>query len=119
MSGRTGIFGLVLAGIGIAAAAMAADTGTGGPVLSLTATTENVTGAPDAVRIEVLRWSTDAERDQLLAAWNLTATPPGGGRGAGERGARAGGPVAGGAPAAEHAFTATAAALRVTAFWSG
>ena len=60
------------------------------PVLSLTATTDNVSGAPDTIRIDVLRWSTDAERDQLLAAWNLTAPPASNGRGgrAGGRGGR-------------------------------
>ena len=57
------------------------------PVLSLTASTENVSGH-DTIRIDVLRWSTDAERDQLLAAWNLTAPPASNGRGgrAGGRG---------------------------------
>jgi hypothetical protein len=54
---------------------------------SFTATTDNVAGAPDAIRIDVFRWSTAAERDQLLSAWNLTAPPAsagrGGGRGAG------------------------------------
>ena len=44
-----------------------------GPILSLTATTDNVSAAPDSIRINLLRWSTDAERDQLLSAWNLTA----------------------------------------------
>ncbi len=58
--------------------------------VSFTATTDNVAGAPDSIRINVLRWSTDAERDRLLAAWNLTAPPAppavagrGAGRGAG------------------------------------
>ncbi len=60
------------------------------PILNLTATTDNVSGAKDSIRIDVLRWSTDAERDQLIAAWNLTAAPAPGraGRGAG-RGGRA------------------------------
>ena len=40
-------------------------------VMNLTATTANVGGAPDAVRIEILRWSTDEERDRLMAAWSL------------------------------------------------
>jgi hypothetical protein len=43
------------------------------PVLSLSATADG----PGAIKIDVLRWSTDAERDQLLAAW----TQPGAGRG--------------------------------------
>jgi hypothetical protein len=59
------------------------------PILSLTATTDHVSGANDSIRIDVLRWSTDAERDQMLGAWNLTAPPaPAGGRGG--RGGRAG-----------------------------
>ena len=32
---------------------------------NLTATTANVAGAPDSVRIEILRWSTDEERGQI------------------------------------------------------
>jgi hypothetical protein len=51
------------------------------PILSLTATTDNVRGANDSIRIDVFRWSSDAERDQLLAAWNLTAPPVMAGRG--------------------------------------
>ena len=53
-------------------------------LLQLTATTANVAGAPDPVRIEILRWSTDEERDRLMAAWNLkpSAAAPGEGRGA-------------------------------------
>jgi hypothetical protein len=68
------------------------------PILSLTATTDHVSGANDSIRIDVLRWSTDAERDQLLAAWNLTApTLAPGGRGG--RGGRAGrGPAVDPAP---------------------
>jgi hypothetical protein len=60
------------------------------PILSLTATTDNVSGANDSIRIDVFRWSSDAERDQLLAAWNLTAplvTAGRGGRGGRGRGA--------------------------------
>jgi len=70
------------------------------PVLSLTATTDNVSGAHDPVRIDVLRWSTDAERDELLAGWNMTSAPApaarGGGRGGG--GGGGGGRGRGGAP---------------------
>src|ERR1017187_6109241 len=90
------------------------------PVLKLTATTANVAGAPDQIRIEVLRWSTDAERDKLMAAWNMKsddkASPAAGraGRGGG-RGGRGGR----GAAAAEDAPPATpagtlAAALQAT-----
>jgi len=61
-------------------------------LLQLTATTANVAGAPDAVRIEILRWSSDEERERLVAAWNLkpSATAPGEGRGAGKQGKAAG-----------------------------
>jgi hypothetical protein len=62
-----------------------AQTPAGGPILNLTATTDNVSGAHDSVRIDLLRWSTDAERDQFLAAWNMTgpagAAAPATGRG--------------------------------------
>ena len=44
------------------------------PVLSLTATADSA----GSIKIDVLRWSTDAEREQLLAAW----TQPGAGGGA-------------------------------------
>ena len=76
----------LLAGIALGAALATAQA----PILSLTATTENVSGANDSIRIDVLRWSTDAERDQLLAAWNLTAPPAtaGGRAGRGGRGGR-------------------------------
>jgi len=68
------------------------------PILSLTAITDHVSGANESIRIDVLRWSTDAERDQLLAAWNLTAPPAtaGGRAGRGGRGGR--GPGADPAP---------------------
>jgi len=46
-------------------------------VLQLIATTANVTGAPDPVRIEILRWSTDDERERLMAAWNLKPSAAG------------------------------------------
>ena len=42
-----------------------------GPMLRFTATTANVTGAPDSIRIDLFRWSTDAERANLMAAWEL------------------------------------------------
>src|SRR4051812_38836408 len=62
-----------------------------GPILSFTATTANVGGAPDSIRIDVMRWSTDAERDRLMAAWNMTVSAGrgGAGRGAGKGGGRA------------------------------
>jgi hypothetical protein len=65
--------------------------------LQLTATTANVAGAQDPVRIEILRWSTDEERDRLTDAWSLkpsAAGPPPAGRGA-EKGAAKQGKAAG------------------------
>jgi hypothetical protein len=55
--------------------------------LELTATTANVSSAPDSVRIEILRWSTDEERERLMTAWDLkrSAPAPGEGRGAGKQ----------------------------------
>jgi len=38
--------------------------------VSFSATTANVAGAPDSVRIDILRWSTDEEREKLMSAWN-------------------------------------------------
>jgi hypothetical protein len=57
------------------------------PMLSFTATTDNVTGAHDSIRIDLIRWSTDAERDQLLSAW-MNPAPPAAARGG--RGGRGG-----------------------------
>jgi hypothetical protein len=60
-------------------------------LLQLAATTANVTGAPDTVRIEILRWSTDEERERLMAAWNLKASEePAAAKGAGKLGRGAG-----------------------------
>jgi hypothetical protein len=98
---------------------MTAQTPPTGPILRLTATSDNVSGAPDSIRIDLLRWSTDAERDQMIAAWNLTAAPAaaaegaarGGGRG-GNRGAgaRGGDAAAGDAAAAGNAAAGDTAA---------
>jgi hypothetical protein len=38
--------------------------------VSFSAITANVAGAPDSVRIDILRWSTDEEREKLMSAWN-------------------------------------------------
>ena len=65
---------------------------TSGPILSFTATTANVGGAPDNIRIDLLRWSTDAERDRFMAAWDMKV--PAAGRGG--RGGRGGGGGRGG-----------------------
>ena len=81
---------LLLSGIVFAGALALAQSPASEHVLRLTATTANVSGAPDSIRIDVLRWSTDAERDQLMAAWNMTA-PAGGRAGRGGRGGGRGG----------------------------
>lgn len=76
---------LLLAALGCATVLTIAQTPANGPLVSFTASTENVSGANDSIRIDLFRWSTDAERDQLLAAWNLTPLPGAKGRG-GRRG---------------------------------
>jgi hypothetical protein len=69
-----------------------------GPIMRFTATTANVSGAGDNVKIDLLKWSTDADRDQFVAAWNLTApTTAARGGAAGARGEAARGGGAGGA----------------------
>src|SRR5215831_1019702 len=65
--------------------AQAPSTGT---VLKLTATSDNVSSAGETIKLNLTKWSTDAERDQFAAAWNLTAATnarggAGGGRGGG------------------------------------
>ena len=55
----------------LAAAVMMTGAETSGPILTFTAVTDNLTGTHDSIRIDVFRWSTDAERTQLLDAWNL------------------------------------------------
>src|SRR5258708_40142667 len=75
-----------MAGIVLAAALAMAQAPATGPILSFNATTVNVSGAPDSIRIDVLRWSTDAERDQLLLAWTQPGATGAAGRAAGKRG---------------------------------
>jgi hypothetical protein len=88
LGNESGQMKLKLCGIALAACLLSAQTP---PPMSFTATTMNVAGAPDAIRIDILRWSTEAERDRLMAAWNLKAEPAGrGGRGSGRAGGRAG-----------------------------
>src|SRR3989304_1013157 len=68
------VMGFLLLGImAISIVSIAQTQSPAGPVMRFTATTANVSGAPDSVRIDVLAWSSDAGRDQLVAAWNLTA----------------------------------------------
>jgi len=83
------ILGAILAAALLLAEAPSTDPNA---LLQLTATTANVTGAPDSVRIEILRWSSDDERERLMAAWDLKSSPatPGLDRVAGKQGRGAG-----------------------------
>lgn len=87
----------------LAAAALLAETPPGESIpLNFTATTANVSGAPDSAQFEILRWSTEEERDRLMAAWELrpdSASKSGAGRGAAKAGkatAKGKGPAPGG-----------------------
>jgi hypothetical protein len=80
----------VAGGMVLAAALMLGQTGSG-PIVSFTATSDKIAGAPDGVRIDLFRWSTDAERDRLVAAWSMTNAAGRGGRGGAGRGAGRGG----------------------------
>jgi hypothetical protein len=94
--------------------------GAAAPIASYTATSANVSGAPDAIRIDILRWSTDAERDKLMDAWNLKPAAAGrSGSGRGGRGGR-GGAVEATAPPTPEAMLATALkqATTVGYLWS-
>ena len=78
------------------------------PIARLLAETARLQSGPDAVRIDILSWSTDEDRGHFVNAWNL-AVPAGGrtgtagARGGGGRGARGGAaseaPESGAAPA--------------------
>src|SRR5947207_13092696 len=90
--------GFLLIGIIAISAVMIAQAPTAtGPIMRFTATTANVSGAGDPVRIDVLAWSTDAQRDQLVSAWNLTAPAAGAARGGGGARGAGGGARGGGA----------------------
>ena len=111
MNADTHKLGLVLAGT-LAAVLLPAQTPSSGPILSLTATTDNVSAAKDSIRIDVLRWSTDAERDELLSAWNMTLAPAPAAGGRGGRGGGGGGGRGAGRGAAAPATDAAAAGRR-------
>lgn len=75
--------------IAIIAAALCAQPPSG--PMQFTATTANVAAAPETVRFEILRWSSDSERDRLLAAWQLrtdSGADKGGGKGGGKAAAK-------------------------------
>lgn len=109
------VHALALVALGIITVSVFTLAQTSGPIARFTANSANVSGAPDAVRIDVLSWSTDADRDQMLGAWNMTVTASAGARGAGAaaggRGARGGGGGRGGdAPAGDAGAGAAAGA---------
>jgi hypothetical protein len=81
---------MVIVGVPAMAVLMTAQTPTPAPALKLTATSDNVSSAGEVLKINLVRWSTDAERDQFVAAWSLAGSARGGGGGGG-RGARGGG----------------------------
>ena len=102
---------LVAAGaLGVAALTVGAATAQdpAAPIARLLAETTGLQSGPDAVRIDILAWSTDEDRGHFVDAWNL-AVPPGGragtagARGGSGRGARGGAasaaPESGAAPA--------------------
>ena len=62
------------------------------PGLTITATSANVSGAGEKVEFYINRWSTDADRDKVSAAWNTKPPAP---AAAGARGDAAGGAAAG------------------------
>ena len=95
--------GLVL--IVLAAAVYLAEGGT-----HFTAVSASVSGAGEAIKINITDWSSDSVRDGFVAAWTLTATAPqgrggrgGGGGGGGAAGRGAGRGARGGANAAANA----------------
>ena len=59
---------LLVAGTLAASMLQIAEAQSKGAIENFTGTTVNVTGAPDPFKIDLLRWSTDAERDQLSSA---------------------------------------------------
>jgi hypothetical protein len=101
----------VLCGMALAAALAYAEA----PQVRYTATTANVSGAPDAIRIDILRWSTDAERDRLMDAWMLKTANPSGRGGGGRAGGRGAGRAGRGASEAPPAPKPTPEAMLATA----
>src|SRR5262245_37206131 len=84
-------FLLLFALIILAAASIGAQSGG----VRFIATSANVSGAGETVRINVTDWSPDSRKDEFVAAWSLIPSTPqaGGGRGGrgGGRGGRGGG----------------------------
>jgi hypothetical protein len=89
--------GLALVIFGISASATAQKQSTGTGQVNLTAASANVSESGSPVRIRILRWSTDEERNPVVAALNPTAPSAAApspsavaGRGGAARGARGG-----------------------------
>lgn len=97
---------ILLGASALAAVWLMAET-PGDAAVNLTATTANVSGAGETVRFEILRWSTDEEREKLLAAWELRAGAAGAGAAKGRAGAKAGKAGVKGAPPPASAEVAT------------
>jgi hypothetical protein len=76
---------LIAIGMAFGAAVTWGQTGStaSGAGASFTATTDNVSSPNDSIRIDVIRWSADAERDQLMTAWNQPNQPAAGAGGRG------------------------------------
>jgi len=62
-------FALLLAGLVAMSAMTTAQTNTKDPIQHFTATAANVNNAGDPLKIDLLRWSTDAEREQVVKAF--------------------------------------------------
>jgi hypothetical protein len=77
---------LAFPGILIFTLLLSAQAPSAGAVLKLTATSDNVSSAGETIKLNLNKWSTDAERDQFVAAWNLTAAANARGGGAGRGG---------------------------------
>jgi hypothetical protein len=82
-------FAVCVAVIAVAAMAQAPARVPAG--VRFTATTENVGGAGEAIKINLTNWSNDADRDQMVAAWSLTPSAAAGARGGRGAAAAAGG----------------------------
>src|SRR5437879_10760163 len=93
---RMGFAVLVVLIIAATLATAAPQTQAAGKGTTLNATSANVSDAGRAVKINILRWSTDEERNALLVAMN-PPPPPAAGAGRGRGGRGAGGAAADGA----------------------
>src|SRR6185295_8016721 len=60
------------------------------PAVRFNATTLNVSGAGESIKINISSWSTDAQKEEMIAAWTLANTKPAEGAAAEGRGGRGG-----------------------------